>query len=249
LKRSPQDDNHTQSDRSGDEERPLRLVNQFTTAGKKRHSQKRADTLKRSNSRHNNDRCADDNASGQTVVKMLEALKQSCQRDKQELAEKVESLQAQVSDMAALIRQQNELIRELGQRGAAAPAAPAAVMSSPICPPAAPSKFAVPPPPPSFSVPPPPATLCAPPPPPPPTSGSGGAPPPPPPPPPPASAASDGKPKSLAEQLAAAKLKKEAASPAPSSAGEPAPEPPRPLAKMDFSTELQNRIKKRTGNL
>jgi hypothetical protein len=75
---------------------------------------------------------------------------------------------------------------------------------------------------------------------------SGGGPPPPPPPPPGGKGPGDNKPKTLAEQLAAAKLKKELGS-GHVNGSESNHEIPKSKPKIDFSTELQNRLKNRTG--
>ncbi len=89
--------NQAQSDdRSGDEERPLQRINQFqptTSAGKRRNSTKREDTtLKRSNSKSER---SDENFSNPSLAKMMETLRQSSQRDKQQLNEKMDALQKQ----------------------------------------------------------------------------------------------------------------------------------------------------------
>ena len=186
----------------------------------------------------------------------METLRQSSQRDKQQLSDKIDALQKQVGDVLKLLGEQNELLRDLKIREQIIPA---------------PSSFSAPPPPPpqqqqqqqqqsspTVSAMKTPTSLGAPPPPPPPSaappapappkiSPSGGGGPPPPPPPPPAMKAPETRGKTLAEQLAAAKLKKESGASNGQESAAPA-EPPKAMATIDFSTELQNRIKKRTGN-
>jgi hypothetical protein len=215
----------TQSDHSGDEERPLQRVNAFQPVSvvKRRHSQKKVDTLKRSSSR--TDRSHDDTSS---IAKMIETLRQSSQRDKQQLTDKIDFLQTQVGDILTLLNEQNELLRELKNREVILQAptsfststltpTTATATNKPPSPPTAPKLQTVP-----------------------------GVPPPPPPPPPGVKGPGDNKPKTLAEQLAAAKLKKELGS-GHVNGSESNHEIPKSKPKIDFSTELQNRLKNRTG--
>jgi hypothetical protein len=147
----------------------------------------------------------------------------------------------------SLLNQQNQLLRQLQIRETTpTPSIAAAPPTS--------TPFAAPPPPPPPG---PPAMTSpgggAPPPPPPPgppamASMAVGAPPPPPPPPMPSHASSANKPKTLAEQLAEAKLKKESSGGPAGSECHPVPEAPKSKPKIDFSTELQNRLKNRSGH-
>ena len=249
-----EDNIHTQSDRSGEDERPLQRINQFQPTGKRRHSQKRSEaTLRRSSSRHETSAYDE----GSSLVKAMEAIRQSGQRDKQDLSDKIDSLQNQVGEILDLLKQQNQLLEELKNRETVIPV-PAVFAShhspmpttnlTPAVPVSAPPSpqhvhpTGCPPPPP----PPPPCTLSAPPPPPPLMSG---APPPPPPPMPAKAAATPNKPKTLAEQLAEAKMKKESNGSAHIPETGQVSEAPKSKPKIDFSTELQNRIKKRTNNV
>jgi len=159
----------------------------------------------------------------------------------------------QVGDVLKLLGEQNELLRELRNREQIIPAPSSFTapppppqqkqqQSSPTMAAKAPTSLGAPPPPP------PPPSAAPPAPAPPKISPTGGGGPPPPPPPPPAMKAPEARGKTLAEQLAEAKLKKESGSSNGQGSAVPAAEPPKAMATIDFSTELQNRIKKRTGN-
>ena len=128
----------------------------------------------------------------------------------------------------SLLNQQNQLLRQLQIRETTP--TPSIAVAPPTSTP-----FAAPPPPP----PPGPPAMA---------SMAVGAPPPPPPPPMPSHASSANKPKTLAEQLAEAKLKKESSGGPAGSECHPVPEAPKSKPKIDFSTELQNRLKNRSGH-
>ena len=233
----------THSEHSGDEERPLQRVNQFqpSSSSKRRNSSKKNDTLKRINSKSHDDTVTNSSTSNASMVKMIETLRQSSQRDKQQLSDKIDSLQNRLDEVLSLLTAQNALLHDIKNREQVIPA-PTTFSNLPPAPPPTvcnkPANLGLPPPPPppsnhapSFSQAPPP----------PPIQGGG---PPPPPPPPPAPKSTETRGKTLAEQLAEAKLKKEFGKSSNS-----APEVvPKAMGTIDFSTELQNRIKKRTGN-
>ena len=215
-----------------EEEKPLSKVTQFQPV-------RRTNSIKRVNSTSLSS--SQSESSSSSVLKLMEQIRQENKREREEIKQKLNSIEAILQDL--LSRNSRDGARTPTQQDWPSPpsmqsippcTAPSAAPPPPPTP-ASPSTSLLPPPPP------PPPSAGPPPPPPPSTVGGGAAPPPPPPgPPPPPSAGPAGG--SLADQLSAAKLKKNQ----DKSGGEGAPTPAR-APKMDFSAELQNRIKKRSA--